>query len=195
MAASAPGLATTAGGAAGALAGWAFTSLGKKVRRTAGHLRSPHPRQLMPGDLQSQIERAPTPQANGSTPLANGSTPVVLRPAIGGGSASAVPTVSADSANNSDAGDWGGDLMDANADDDDWSASSAMGEAKLTCLTDAFEEAPVPLEEPKPSRLSTLPRTQPRAVSAGGSLRLGAVGGVKSRSQLALELGAFAACL
>lgn len=138
----------------------------------------------MPGDLQTQIERVASPPVNGGA--VNGSAPIVLRPAL-----AAAGSTGMDSASTSDAGDWGGDLMDANADEDDWSASLSFT-AALT-IVDAFEEAPVPLENPKPiaaSRLSSKPRIGARAPAAGGSLRLGATNGAMSRSQLALELGA-----
>ncbi|KAK4053841.1 Nuclear aminoacylation-dependent tRNA export pathway component [Microbotryomycetes sp. JL201] len=98
-----PGLATNAAGAAGALAGWAFASVSKK---------------LSSAELQAPIERRPstpghtpsaTPNPNALSGVAS-SAPVTPSLQVPGGF----------SGNASETEDWGGDLMDVNDDEGDW---------------------------------------------------------------------------
>ncbi|KAK4058806.1 Nuclear aminoacylation-dependent tRNA export pathway component [Microbotryomycetes sp. JL221] len=144
-----PGLATNAAGAAGALAGWAFASVSKK---------------LSSAELQAPIERRPstpgttpvgTPNPNGlantnvsQTMGTSSSTPVTPSLQVPGGFGSTGP----------EAEDWGGDLMDVNDDEGDW---------------DEFESGqapPPPRIDPLAARLSS---TKPKS-KKGGALKLGA---------------------
>lgn len=139
----------------------------------------------MPADLASPIQRAASP-----APVTNGLNGSAV-PAHTLSHASSNPSLreSATTASTSDAGDWGGDLMDPNADDDDW--STCIVSDLLTCA-DNFEEAPAPLEVPI-SKLSVQP-TKPKAPlrsasNSSGTLKLGGNAAGRSRSQLAMELG------
>ncbi|GAA6047618.1 hypothetical protein JCM3770_001591 [Rhodotorula araucariae] len=149
-----PGLATSATGAAGALAGWAFASVSKK---------------LSSAELAAPIER------RDSTPAAS--------PALNGHGAHAAvgapARVSTDSATPSLPGgfespalggapkgteDWGGDLMDVHDDDGDWDEFESGAAAPNARAAD-----------PLAARLSAS-RAKPPAAGGrrGGSLRLGA---------------------
>ncbi|GAA6059537.1 hypothetical protein JCM10212_006035 [Sporobolomyces blumeae] len=93
------GLATNAAGAAGALAGWAFGSVSKK---------------LSSAELAAPIERrdsTPTLPVPGQATTPSGSTPQSLP----GGFA-----FEAQTENGGAKEDWGGDLMDVNDDAEDW---------------------------------------------------------------------------
>ncbi|KAM0792352.1 hypothetical protein ACM66B_005032 [Microbotryomycetes sp. NB124-2] len=140
-----PGLATNAAGAAGALAGWAFASVSKK---------------LSSAELQAPIERRPstpghtpaaTPNPNGFAGATSASTTAPATPSL------QVPGGFGGPASETE--DWGGDLMDVNDDEGDW---------------DEFEsgQTPAPRVDPLAARLSsTKPKT---TVKKGGALKLGA---------------------
>ncbi|GAA5904553.1 hypothetical protein JCM8208_004814 [Rhodotorula glutinis] len=145
-----PGLATSATGAAGALAGWAFASVSKK---------------LSTAELAAPIERRDSAPVNGHAAPPG---------AYGNGQGLAPPRTSTESATPSSSGgfdspvvggapkgteDWGGDLMDVNDDDGDWDEFESGG-------------APPPRVDPLAARLSSA-RAKP-AGRRGGSLRLGA---------------------
>ncbi|KAJ8295338.1 putative inactive serine/threonine-protein kinase scy1 [Rhodotorula toruloides] len=140
-----PGLATNAAGAAGALAGWAFASVSKK---------------LSSAEMAAPIERRDSSQSISSVnaPATNGATAPVSRTSIDSTSASPqVPGGFGGVAKGTE--DWGGDLMDVNDDDADW---------------DEFESGQaVPARiDPLAARLSS---TKPKSARGrGGSLRLGA---------------------
>ncbi|GAA5978305.1 hypothetical protein JCM10908_004306 [Rhodotorula pacifica] len=158
-----PGLATNAAGAAGALAGWAFASVSKK---------------LSSAELAAPIERqAPTPPVSMPvTPDTNG------RPRDA--------SLSIDS-NGHDGGllgagglskpaeDWGGDLMDVNDDDGDWNEFESGSQ-------------PPPSQnrvDPLAARLSATGR--PKSASAAGRLGGGSslrLGGASKNSSLRLPM-------
>ncbi|BGP22651.1 other/SCY1 protein kinase [Rhodotorula toruloides] len=101
-----PGLATNAAGAAGALAGWAFASVSKK---------------LSSAEMAAPIERRDSSQSvsSASTSAANGVTVPAYRTSTDSTSASPqVPGGFGGVAKGTE--DWGGDLMDVNDDDADW---------------------------------------------------------------------------
>ncbi|BGP37790.1 Nuclear aminoacylation-dependent tRNA export pathway component [Rhodotorula kratochvilovae] len=147
-----PALATSATGAAGALAGWAFASVSKKLssaelaapieRRDSTPAASPALNGHGYGAQHAAQARASTDSATPSLPGGFDS------PAVGGAPKGTE--------------DWGGDLMDVNDDDGDW---------------DEFESgtAPPTRADPLAARLSSS-RTKPAAGAGrrGGSLRLGA---------------------
>ncbi|GAA5968011.1 hypothetical protein JCM11641_003698 [Rhodosporidiobolus odoratus] len=143
-----PGIATSTSGAAGALAGWAFASVSKK---------------LSTADLATPIERRPSAPP---TPALNGAT----APA---GSAAASPRASTDgsipggfdfaSARGAQKGteDWGGDLMDVENDDADW---------------DEFESgqaAPRTVVDPLAARLSATKLSKTSMGAKKGTMKLG----------------------
>uniref|UniRef100_A0A0K3CH41 FGENESH: predicted gene_7.86 protein n=1 Tax=Rhodotorula toruloides TaxID=5286 RepID=A0A0K3CH41_RHOTO len=140
-----PGLATNAAGAAGALAGWAFASVSKK---------------LSSAEMAAPIERRDSSQSISSVnaPATNGATVPASRTSTDSASASPqVPGGFGGVAKGTE--DWGGDLIDVNDDDADW---------------DEFESGqPVPARiDPFAARLSS---SKPKpARGRGGSLRLGA---------------------
>ncbi|GAA5974494.1 hypothetical protein JCM21900_006691 [Sporobolomyces salmonicolor] len=137
-----PGLATNAAGAAGALAGWAFASVSKK---------------LSSAELSAPIERQNSNPLSVSAPttlnLAASSAPSTA--GLPGGFATEEAAA---------AEDWGGDLMDVNADAGDW------GDFESGHL-------PPPLHvDPLAARLSSS-KPKPAALGnarQGGALRLGA---------------------
>ena len=96
-----PGLATNAGGAAGALASWAFASVSRKL--ASGEVGEPV---AQPSGTASPVPTVATQQAEGvslehAPPVANGSA--------------------AQQEQKRGPEDWGGDLMDVNDDTGDWS--------------------------------------------------------------------------
>ncbi|KAI9510088.1 armadillo-type protein [Russula earlei] len=120
-------LVSSAAGAAGALAGWAISSIGKK---------------FAPTDMQAAITPVgdmPPPVANGTKPtlsnqssappVPNGSRPRGMQLGTHKASQTALPGELAEEAR------WGGDLMDVNADEDDWngfeSATTEFGDSNL----------------------------------------------------------------
>ncbi|GAA6029397.1 hypothetical protein JCM8097_003658 [Rhodosporidiobolus ruineniae] len=143
-----PGIATSATGAAGALAGWAFASVSKK---------------LSTAELAAPIER------RSSTPVVSGAA----TPVVNGSSSTGVPRSSTDSfvttpslPGGFDGGvargteDWGGDLIDVENDDADWNE---------------FESGQAPPSQraidPLAARLSASKPKVPRA-KVGGALKL-----------------------
>ncbi|KAM0753621.1 hypothetical protein T439DRAFT_377790 [Meredithblackwellia eburnea MCA 4105] len=151
-----PGLATNTAGAAGALAGWAFASVSKK---------------LSPADLEAPINRsipspAPQPNGNGRPQHLDPGTGRVHRVASEGDlpSVTASPTPSFPGSfggqDDEETEDWGGDLMDVNDDEGDWND---------------FEQgkpAPAARVDPFAARLSsTKPKASP--LRKGGALKLG----------------------
>ena len=156
-------LVNTAAGAAGTLAGWAFSSLGMKARPSFVQL---YPAnifgQLAAPDLQSTIAT----QSNVTLPSITGSTPGTPVPSfshsspspgskpkgmqLGGGHGSSTishATEWAAEAEVETSNPWGNDdLMDVNADQDDWSEMVFYPRASVQMLTSdrgAFETAPV----------------------------------------------------
>jgi len=167
---NAPGqanLVSTAAGAAGTLAGWAFSSLGMKVRPCLVSLRlADFSDQLAASDLQTTIAT----QTNVSLPSVPGSitgTPVPpfshLTPSpseggsskpkgmqLGGSHVSSTISHAAEWAAEAEvetSNPWGSDdLMDVNADQDDWSEMVFRLSMSLRILISdpgAFETAPV----------------------------------------------------
>ncbi|GJN88649.1 hypothetical protein Rhopal_001615-T1 [Rhodotorula paludigena] len=145
-----PGLATSATGAAGALAGWAFASVSKKI--SSAELAAP---------IERRDSMPTTPALNGSGAAAaarasmdsNAPSPA---PLPGGFDAPAPGGVAKGTE------DWGGDLMDVNDDDAEW---------------DEFEsgQPAQPRIDPLAARLSaSRPKPSASAGRRGGSLRLGA---------------------
>ena len=181
-------LVNTAAGAAGTLAGWAFSSLGMKVRPSFIQL---HPanlfKQLAAPDLQSTIAT----QSNVTLPSITGSTPGTPVPPfnhsnsspseiggskpkgmqLGGGHVSSTLSHAAEWASEAEvetSNPWGNDdLMDVNADQDDWSEMVLYPRASVQMLTSnrgAFETAPVlghetydeqPVKAPSPVRVES----------------------------------------
>ncbi|BGP53835.1 hypothetical protein JCM8202_005610 [Rhodotorula sphaerocarpa] len=155
-----PGLATNAAGAAGALAGWAFASVSKK---------------LSSAELAAPIERR-----DETPPVSLPATPdlgTAARPAISADQGAATAAHHGRNGPSTAAGgltkpaeDWGGDLMDVNDDDGDWNefesgqphpAQPSGGADPLAARLSATASRPKP----------------PRGRLAGGSgssLRLGA---------------------
>lgn len=178
-------LVNTAAGAAGALAGWAFSSLGVKVRPAFIESSPTKPlKQLAASDLQSTIAT----QSNVTLPNITGSTPGTPVPPfthpstspsevgrskpkgmqLGGGHVSSTLSHAAEWAAEAEvetSNPWGSDdLMDVNADQDDWSEMVFWPRTKVQMLTSdpgAFEAAPVlghetydgqPIKAPYPVR-------------------------------------------
>ncbi|CEQ39872.1 SPOSA6832_01420 [Sporobolomyces salmonicolor] len=184
-----PGLATNAAGAAGALAGWAFASVSKKVCSRfflplllAGLLaHSENVPQLSSAELSAPIERQNSNPLSVSAPttlnLAASSAPSTA--GLPGGFATEEAAA---------AEDWGGDLMDVNADAGDWGASPLLLLPfflsvhalilRMGAIGD-FESGhlPPPLHvDPLAARLSSS-KPKPAALGnarQGGALRLGA---------------------
>ncbi|KAJ9115267.1 hypothetical protein QFC20_001134 [Naganishia adeliensis] len=158
-------LVNSATGAAGALAGWAIASLGKQLPVSEAHsaisaspaqVQQPLSAQRSSSDIfqsiSSDLSRPSTPNQASRVPAtrkagamqlggASGSArPGVHKPAL---STSLIDELAGEFEEDGDAvaDAWGSnDLMDVNADGDDWSA---------------FEEAPVPLVVQKPSTQSS----------------------------------------
>ncbi|KAF8909893.1 armadillo-type protein [Mucidula mucida] len=152
-------LANSAAGAAGALAGWAISSIGKRLAATdmqsaIGGATIDRPTSAPPPEDSRIGNLRPSPLLT-SVSAANSTvtTPAVpgfsIKPASRGKglqlgahkSSSAVSAALIDQLTEEVAAEndnpWGGDdLMDVNADEDDWSA---------------FEVAPVPVVQPKPT--------------------------------------------
>ncbi|GAA5916832.1 hypothetical protein JCM6882_006367 [Rhodosporidiobolus microsporus] len=139
-----PAIATSATGAAGALAGWAFASVSKK---------------LSSAELAAPIER------RDSTPSVSGVATPTLNGANGGGG---VPRSSTDSATTPSlpggfekgTEDWGGDLIDVENDDADWNEFESG-------------QAPPRAVDPLAARLSAT-KPKPGGARRGGALKLGA---------------------
>ncbi|KAJ3569627.1 hypothetical protein NP233_g4935 [Leucocoprinus birnbaumii] len=180
------GLVNTATGAAGALAGWAISSIGKRL--AASDLQS----SMAAGSAAGMDQLgAPTPPNIGELPTKPFSTPTTSPPLPASTSSSSVKGTGkglqlggkARASNTSDAiadfareledeinmpggsGAWGlggggdnpwgnDDLMDVNADEDDWSA---------------FETAPAP-SSPAPTPASTLIQPQPTRLTTSNSI-------------------------
>lgn len=161
-------LVNSATGAAGALAGWAIASLGKQLPVSEHSAISATPAQVQQ-PLYAQQSSSDSFQPTSNLP-SRSNTPSQSRvPArkmgamqlggTSGGRASAhKPGMSSTSLVDELAGEfeedgdevanaWGSsDLMDVNADGDDWSECVREGgNLQLTVLSGAFEEAPVPL--------------------------------------------------
>jgi SCY1-like protein 1 len=160
-------LVNTAAGAAGTLAGWAFSSLGMKVRPSFIQLYLANLfEQLAASDLQSTIAT----QTNLTLPSITGSTPGTPVPSfshsspssseiggskpkgmqLGGGHVSSTISHAAEWAAEAEfetSNPWGNDdLMDVNADQDDWSEMVFYPHTIIQMLTSdrgAFETAPV----------------------------------------------------
>ena len=166
---NAPGqinLVNTAAGAAGTLAGWAFSSLGMKVRPSFIQFYPANPfEQLAASDLQSTIAT----QSNVTLPSITGSTPGTPVPSFShssppppeigvpklkgmqlGGHVSSTLSHAAEWAAEAEvetSNPWGNDdLMDVNADQGDWSERVFRPRSSVQMLTSdrgAFEAAPV----------------------------------------------------
>ncbi|GAA5875530.1 hypothetical protein JCM1840_005996 [Sporobolomyces johnsonii] len=127
-----PGLATNAAGAAGALAGWAFASVSKK---------------LSSAELSAPIER----QNSNPLPLSAPATPnLALSPAP---SAASLPGGFANEEEAAAAEDWGGDLMDVNGDAGDWSEFESGQQPRVDPLAARLSSS-----KPKPSALGSARR-------------------------------------
>lgn len=172
------GVVGTAAGAAGALAGWAYTSFGKKL--AAADLQS-----VMGSAADVSIERtASAPSAVSSSQQISHATPPTYTPTISAQrqpasvsrakamqlSATKVPKSpmaalaaewEAEEADSKDSNPWvGDDLIDINADEDDWSAFESAPQAPSPIPTSPRPLAPVPVRVvPAPANL--LPRSTP----------------------------------
>ncbi|KAL7418377.1 Nuclear aminoacylation-dependent tRNA export pathway component [Cryptotrichosporon argae] len=179
------GLVNSATGAAGALAGWAISSLSKQLATTEIHSSmtatssltvpgatpdaspSASPRPSSDSSIfGSSAPAAPARPAAAVSPFGTGAAPSSSRGGmkLGGGPKKAVPSPLADVLGDDDdaaevANAWGDDLMDVHADADDWTA---------------FESAPVPeivvpppqsyyVSPPKPAPPPARPPSAPAA--------------------------------
>ncbi|WAQ86687.1 hypothetical protein PtA15_7A415 [Puccinia triticina] len=152
---SQPGMAMNATGAAGALASWAFSSVSRKL--TSSELASPDPK--VPGA---------SPSGNSGTPNSSSSHAQLPVPPTNMARADSFGLVNAFTLGNerppkgSEApqADWGGDLMNVEADADDWST---------------FETGPAvhePSFTPLPSKIKLglqAANKPPKAASSGGT--------------------------
>ncbi|CUA72943.1 hypothetical protein RSOLAG22IIIB_10416 [Rhizoctonia solani] len=170
---SSAALVTSAAGAAGALAGWAISSLGRK---------------LATSEAQGSLSNAPSTDRPVSAPPESLGTPTISAlpspaasiatvPSHGKGMQLGTKTSTKQLPNEDDewgadtgaadvANAWGGDLMDVNADTDDWGAFEAAAPEPV---------APKPVSitpsraktAPTPARTNTLspPQTKPRTSS------------------------------
>ncbi|KDQ15250.1 hypothetical protein BOTBODRAFT_296597 [Botryobasidium botryosum FD-172 SS1] len=140
-------LVNSAAGAAGALAGWAISSLGKKLATSElSSTISSDPGTVPPASSEPSIpgsfSGSPPPAV--ILPSKSASAPAPKGPSKGmqlGGSHKS-PTITfgaadiaAEEAAEEVAGAWGGDLMDVNADADDWGAFSSLAESLVCLLT------------------------------------------------------------
>ncbi|SCV69517.1 BQ2448_2537 [Microbotryum intermedium] len=149
-----PGLATNAAGAAGALAGWAFASVSKKLSSA----EAAAPMQAgpsIPASAPILPTTSPPKPAAGGESNGHASRPSVHRP-FQSSSLSQPEGFDGEEEEDDDGNvgpeDWGQDLMDVHADDDDW---------------DQFESgthAPRKVD-PLAARLST---TKPKTLKLGG---------------------------
>jgi len=106
-------LVSSAAGAAGALAGWAISSIGKKFVSTDMQAAIT-PVGTLPPSVPSET-RPRFGNQSSAPPVPNGSKPTAMRLGAHKTSGSiALPGGLAEEAR------WGGDLMDVNADEDDW---------------------------------------------------------------------------
>ncbi|GAA5949077.1 hypothetical protein JCM10213_007084 [Rhodosporidiobolus nylandii] len=144
-----PGIATSATGAAGALAGWAFASVSKKLSAT---------------ELAAPIERrdsgtgATTPVLNGAGANGSGATPRVSTDSLG----ATIPSLPGGFDRAPE--DWGGDLMDVENDDADWDEFESGQQPARSAVVDPLA-ARLSASKPKPSALGGAKR--------GGALQLG----------------------
>ncbi|KAK4704408.1 SCY1-like protein 1, partial [Phenoliferia sp. Uapishka_3] len=149
-----PGLATNTAGAAGALAGWAFASVTKKlsaaeleapINRGSPQLNGngtaalPHPAHLEPHNPRVQRAASEGDMSRLSSPTSS------FPGSFGGGE-------------DEETEDWGGDLMDVNDDEGDWNEFEAG-------------KPPPPRVDPFAARLSSTKAKTP--VRKGGALKLG----------------------
>lgn len=156
-----PGLALNAAGAAGALAGWAFASVSKKL--SAAELQAPI-------DRANPISSPSSPQPP-NVPVLNGNgfngarpnhvhhleAPNLQRSAS---ESSSIPG-GFELSEEDEREDWGGDLMDVNDDEGDWD-EFASGQASP------------PRVDPFAARLAAT-KTKGTPVRKGGALKLGGV--------------------
>ncbi|KAH9060345.1 armadillo-type protein [Lactarius deliciosus] len=160
-------LVSSAAGAAGALAGWAISSIGKK---------------FTPADMQSAISPAqtpPPPVPSESRPTFGSQAPA---PSVPSRSKPKGLQLGAHKASSSgvlpggltDEVRWDGDLMDLNADADDWNAFESApapsgggwgGTADDEDPWGAFEEPP-PAPVPIPARMHSTQAARPARVAA-----------------------------
>ncbi|GAA5886151.1 hypothetical protein JCM3774_002997 [Rhodotorula dairenensis] len=155
-----PGLATNAAGAAGALAGWAFASVSKKL--STAELAAPIERQVQSPSASLPV----TPGINGDATRSGGLS-IDSNGSGGDGSGSF-----AAGGLSKPAEDWGGDLMDVHDDDDDWNEFE-------TGTQQPPDLASLARVDPLAARLSATGRPKPArgrlgGGGGGGSLRLGA---------------------
>ncbi|KXN90149.1 N-terminal kinase-like protein [Leucoagaricus sp. SymC.cos] len=161
------GLVNSATGAAGALAGWAMSSLGKRV---SGLSQSSNIGELPNKPFSTPTTSSPPSTSNFSSSTLSPSTSTKGKGLQLGGSARGKSSSNAiadfakeledESSGPGGLGDnpWGNDdLMDINADEDDWSA---------------FETAPAPSSpsptiQPQPTKLTTTSNTIPSGSSNG----------------------------
>lgn len=165
-----PGLAESAGGAAVALAGWALTSLSSRLGQTdlnTPMLERNNSSSSVNGTASTAASNAnglgvgPSPLRSSSQPNLAAASGTPQHPSIENASTSARSSVSIPSlgfGDSSATGDWGGDLMDVQADQGDF---------------DDFESAPpAPPAEPVVHPRFVVTKTKPSR-PIGGAARLG----------------------
>ncbi|CAE6457198.1 N-terminal kinase-like protein AltName: Full=SCY1-like protein 1 [Rhizoctonia solani AG-1 IB] len=172
-------LVTSAAGAAGALAGWAISSLGRKLAASEaqGSLSNApsadRPASAPPESLGSPaVSALPSPAASIATGPSHGKgmqlgTKAGPKPSLSEEDGWGADSRAADVANA-----WGdGDLMDVNADSDDWGAFEAAAPApEPVAPKPVFPTSATPARAkttPTPARMNTLspPQTKPRTSS------------------------------
>ncbi|CAK9786513.1 hypothetical protein CC85DRAFT_256266 [Cutaneotrichosporon oleaginosum] len=178
------GMVTSAAGAAGSLAGWAFSSLGKHLQTgeansamtaapgvPAHDLPSPNTSSFgSPAASRRESADATRPSARLNSFSASASVSASRKPAPGMKLAhTKQPNLMDELANELDddvANAWGDDLMDVNADTDDWTAFESAAPVVEAPPPQSYYVAPKAEPLPAPKPVKAKPKPAPAAASA-----------------------------